>query len=267
MYIIFLDLDGTLLDHNSYSFEDAKEGLNILKKKGIPLVLCSSKTRTEMEDIRIQIDNNDPFIVENGGAVFMPKGDFDEYLCDFKVIDDYFVIEIGLNYSVIREKFNELKNIVLCSMRGFGDMTVEEISNLTNLSLAKAEKASKREYSEPFVLEDKTQKSKIIKELKGTQFSITKGGRFFHLIGPNNKGLAVKILTDIYRKCYVNESLITVGIGDSKNDIPMLKNVSRPFAVKKFNGEFDKDIVELNVKLVDSIGPVGWNKVIISLFG
>lgn len=266
MYIIFSDLDGTLLDHSSYNFDKAIEGLHILKQRNIPLILCSSKTRLEIEDIRIKIENKDPFIVENGGAIFIPEEYFKKTFDKVKIIDNYLVIEIGFRYPVIRKKLEELKGIVSCSLRGFGDMTEEEISQLTNLSINGSKKASKREYTEPFILDDKMQRIKIMKALKGTKFSITKGGRFFHLLGPNDKGLAVRILTDIYKENYGEETIVSIGIGDSKNDIPMLENVSYSFAVKKSNDEFDRNIVLHNVKLVDGIGPVGWNKIIISLF-
>ncbi len=43
--IIFTDLDGTLLDLHTYSFEKSLPGLGLLRQKNVPLVFCSSKTR------------------------------------------------------------------------------------------------------------------------------------------------------------------------------------------------------------------------------
>ena len=48
-YIVFTDLDGTLIDHNTYSYESAIISLNLLKEHNIPLIFCTSKTRTEIE--------------------------------------------------------------------------------------------------------------------------------------------------------------------------------------------------------------------------
>src|SRR4030042_1090542 len=73
--LVFTDLDGTLLDHRNYSFEPARPALRLLRESGIPLIICTSKTRAEVEEIRAALGNTDPFVVENGGAVFVPEGD------------------------------------------------------------------------------------------------------------------------------------------------------------------------------------------------
>jgi mannosyl-3-phosphoglycerate phosphatase len=71
--IIFTDLDGTLLHPKSYSFQEAMPALDLIRAQGIPLVLCSSKTRAELEIYRARLDNGDPFIIENGGALYVPR--------------------------------------------------------------------------------------------------------------------------------------------------------------------------------------------------
>lgn len=72
LYVIFTDLDNTLLD-SRYSYEDAKDVLEILKEKEIPIVFCSAKTKYEQEVIRKKIGIKDPFIVEDGSAIYIPK--------------------------------------------------------------------------------------------------------------------------------------------------------------------------------------------------
>ena len=67
--VVFSDLDGTLLDHYTYSFEDARPALGRLRAAGVPLVLCTSKTRAEIAPLRDALRNTHPFISENGGAV------------------------------------------------------------------------------------------------------------------------------------------------------------------------------------------------------
>ena len=74
--IIITDLDGTLLHHRTYSFEEAKPALDLVRRQGIPLVICSSKTRAEIEVYRKRLDNNHPFISENGGGIYIPAGYF-----------------------------------------------------------------------------------------------------------------------------------------------------------------------------------------------
>ena len=73
---IFTDLDGTLLSHDTYSFKPALVALKLIRSRGIPLVLCSSKTRVEIEYWRRRLENHHPSITENGGAIFHPHAYF-----------------------------------------------------------------------------------------------------------------------------------------------------------------------------------------------
>jgi HAD superfamily hydrolase (TIGR01484 family) len=70
--VVFSDLDGTLLDHETYSFDAARPGLDALKSRGIPLILASSKTRAEMQDLAPQLGAAG-LIFENGGGLEWPE--------------------------------------------------------------------------------------------------------------------------------------------------------------------------------------------------
>jgi mannosyl-3-phosphoglycerate phosphatase len=70
--VIFTDLDASLLDHNGYGFSGAKPALRYIKDRRIPLIAVTSKCRPEVDQIQIQLGIKDPFIVENGAALFVP---------------------------------------------------------------------------------------------------------------------------------------------------------------------------------------------------
>ena len=107
-FVVFTDLDGTLLDHHTYSYDAARPALERLKKNAIPLILVSSKTRLEIEALRREIDNKDPFIPENGGAIFIPD-DYDLAVPDNAIeMAGYRVILLGLPTSRIVEAFDKL---------------------------------------------------------------------------------------------------------------------------------------------------------------
>ena len=74
--LILTDLDGTLLDFETYRAGVARRGLSQLQACGIPVVFCSSKTREEQEWHRHELKVTDPFIAENGAAIFVPCGYF-----------------------------------------------------------------------------------------------------------------------------------------------------------------------------------------------
>ena len=75
--VIYTDLDGSLLDHDSYSHAAADVLLAELETHGIPVIIASSKTRCEQIPLRNELGNRHPFIVENGAAVFIPAGYFE----------------------------------------------------------------------------------------------------------------------------------------------------------------------------------------------
>ena len=107
--VIFTDLDGTLLDRDTYSFSPAKPALHLIRLKNIPLILSSSKTRAEIEIYRKQLENNHPFISENGGAVFIPKGYFSFPYPYDRELKKYFVLELGAPHPQIIEALESIK--------------------------------------------------------------------------------------------------------------------------------------------------------------
>lgn len=258
--IIFTDLDGTLLDSLDYSFDAALPALQSVKEKKIPLIICSSKTRTEIEHYRKKLENLHPFVSENGGGIFIPKGYFrSQPSYPGLVIEEdreYHLIRLGAKYSDLRSALNELRAEGF-KIKGFGDMTVEEIVSLTKLNSEEAEMAKDRDFDEPFVFMDKEDAQKLLNEIKNKGFNHTQG-HFHHILGNSDKGKAVSILIDLYRREF--GEIATIAIGDSPNDIPMLEQVDLPIIVQKIDGLYDSKIDIPRLARADGIGPEGWNK-------
>ena len=66
------DLDGTLLDHETYWFDAALPALEAVKAQNIPLILASSKTTAEIAPLQKAIGIEYPAIVENGAGIYWP---------------------------------------------------------------------------------------------------------------------------------------------------------------------------------------------------
>ncbi len=252
--IIFSDLDGTLLDHGTYSFEDAENALTMVKKEDIPLVFCTSKTRTEIEYWREKIENNHPFISENGGGIFVPKSSFSFDFSYDRKDTNYFIIDLGVSYNQLVQFINELKKTY--DIQSFSDMTAQEIADDTHLDISQAKLAMKREYELPFKLLDKTQENKIRDAARNQGYTITKGGRYYHLAGNTDKGKAVDMVSRLFAQ-KLNQ-VYTIGIGDSENDFTMLDTVDSPYLVMKKDGSYASS----DYSLAGDIGPRGWQKVI-----
>ena len=91
--LVFTDLDGSLLDHDTYSYTAALPMLERLSDGGIPVIFVSSKTRSEIVELRGELGNNNPFIVENGAAVFIPEGCFSTPPANVVLREGYWVYE------------------------------------------------------------------------------------------------------------------------------------------------------------------------------
>lgn len=261
--LVFTDLDGTLLDHKTYSFEPALPAVNALKAKNIPLIFCTSKTRAEIEKIRSEIQNSDPFISENGGAVFIPKGCFSHKFQFSREDSNYFIIELGTPYPELRKALNQISAPLPEKIKGFGDFTAKEVAHLCGFSSGQAELAKEREYDEPFILNDESLINEIQKMARRLNLQVSRGGRFYHLTGNNDKGKAVLILRNLYKKN--SKNLKTIGVGDSLNDLPMLEAVDYPILVQKPDGSHDPLIKLDCLILVSGAGPAGWSEGIFSL--
>jgi mannosyl-3-phosphoglycerate phosphatase len=266
--LIFSDLDGTLLDVDNYSFEPALPALEEIRKREIPLILCSSKTRAEIEVYQRKLWIDDPFISENGGALYIPRDYFRRVPQAMKNQGAYLVLELGTSYRKIRRIFTEVFDKLNLKVVGFGDMRAEEISSLLNLDQTEAILSKRREYDEPFYFLEEVGEEAVKsaeKEFEKKGLTLTTGGKLHHLTGKNDKGKAVGLLIQMFKDNCEGE-LITIGLGDSRNDLSLLESLDLPVLVRRKDNSYEKDILDkLKVHKAAGIGPQGWNQAVLDL--
>lgn len=249
--IIFTDLDGTLLDHNTYSFEEAIHMLKYININKIPMIIVTSKTKDEVVRIQKLLDITSPFVIENGAGIFIPEE------------EGYKMIAMGFEYDHIRECFQKYAKSV--SMRGFYDMSAEEVAKYTGLSIEDAKQAKKRTFTEPFILKDEKYLAKLQEMANEDGLDIVKGGRFYHLITKGqDKSSAIKYLIDKY-KSNESDQINTIALGDSANDLSMLQSVDIPVLIPHIDGSFLECSIEGVIK-APYPGPKGWNSVLKGYF-
>jgi mannosyl-3-phosphoglycerate phosphatase len=257
--LIFTDLDGTLLDHDTYRWDPAEPALALCRKLEVPVILISSKTRAEMNVLRLELGLASPFISENGGGIFFPVQGAWEPPPDALPVGDLRKWSLGPPYPELVAALREISNELRLDMQGFSDMTVEEISRLTGLDSEQARLAAMREYDEPFILSgrEKTDMEALLKAAAERGLRVTEGGRFYHLHGPCDKGEAVDRLSGWIQAS--SGPVKTMALGDSPNDFSMLKRVDYPVLVKSARAYPDlrQEIPSLNS--TEEEGPAGWN--------
>lgn len=229
--IVFTDLDATLLDHNTYSFDAAKPALDRLRQDNIPLVIVTSKTRAEITELRQALNLSGEDIPENGSW--------------------------SRSYSWICQQLDEVAAEAGVSIRAFHHMTSEEFAAATGLPLESAKLAAQREYSEPFVFLDESRAPEFLAKLEQRGLHWTRGGRFHHVFERGGKGEAVKNYQSRTKEA------ISIGLGDAPNDIGFLKVVDHPIIVRSPN------LAAMTQALPDATvtrltGPAGWNEAILN---
>lgn len=269
LMMVISDLDGTLLDASTYSYTAATAALEALKKKGACLVLASSKTRAELEPIHERLGHGGPFIVENGGALFVPPGLFPASPAGAMSRDGYEVIQFGTPYTALRAALKDIAVVLDTEIQGFGDLSIEQVATLTGLTREEAMLAKQREYDEPFMLVNDALIDAVCREAGARGLSCTKGGRFHHLLGPTDKGRACRFLLRSCRRHLetCERHLYSVGIGDSANDLPMLAAVDQPILVQRPDGSYDPTVRLPRLIHAAGVGPAGWNTAILNVLG
>ena len=262
--VIFTDLDGTLLDFGTYAWAAARPALDRLREKRIPLVLCSSKTKSEIEAVRKAINNRDPFISENGGGIFVPEDYFQFTWAFDRRIEGYKVIEPGMPYARLRKALQTIVRDTGLELKGYGDLSVGEVAAHTGLSADQARRAKQRDYDEPFILAgNPDQQQRVLEMIVKQGLRWTKGSRYYHLTGDNDKGQAVRIVTGLFEQKF--KTVATAALGDSPNDLPMLAIADYPILVQRPDGRHDETMRLPHLLHADGIGPVGWNSAVLKL--
>jgi mannosyl-3-phosphoglycerate phosphatase len=259
MQTVLTDLDGTLLDHETYSWEAARPALERLELSGIPWILVTSKTRAEVELWRKQLGNRHPFVVENGAAAFVPRGYFQFQVPGATERDNYEVLEWGKRYEHIVSCLQEASRRSRCPVRGFHEMTAEEVSFTSNLPLEQAALAKLREYDEPFLILDLRNVGRLLHAIEKLGLRWTKGRRFFHITDESDKARAVITLQQLFERAH--GSVETIGLGDAANDASFLKVVTVPVLVRGLT----KLRAAARGILTEQPGPAGWNQTLLKM--
>lgn len=255
--LFFTDLDGTLLDRDSYDWSPARRALDELARYQLPLVLNSSKTAAEIRELRTDLGNAHPYIVENGAAAIIPAGYFESGQTEDEVI----------HFAKPRARILE----VLAQLReegfrfsGFNDMTVEEVARQAGLSEEKAAKAKDRTATEPLMWDGGALDVPSFRQaLEREGLRLVKGGRFHHVMGDFDKAEAMQALVKRYRSRYPDARLTSVALGDSPNDRHMLEAADIAVVIR---GPEPLTLSEgHSVMYSDQSGPSGWNECVLTI--
>ncbi len=221
-FLVFSDIDGTFMNHESYSYSVLKKYILLLKNH-CQVIFNSSKTFEEINELNKTLKISSPFIVENGACIFFPE-DYNQIFFD----KNFFKHSNYLGYKLTKKnsqslitEINHLKKKYKFSF--FTEIDDLQLKKITNLNTQKLKKCRMRMFSNPLFWEDEeNKKDQFKKEINSLGYEISSGGRFLHLSDSYNKGKAVKEFLKMFK---LKREIIykTISVGDSNNDLSMLE--------------------------------------------
>lgn len=239
--IVVTDLDGTLLDHHNYSFAPAQPVLAELSRRQIPVILNTSKTRAELTDLQRALGLTTPFIVENGSAIY--SADQREHQVLGAPRDS--LLSALAQARAAGFRFN-----------GYADMTMADVCEYTGLGEIEAQASMARDYTEPLIWNDSVEQLEAFDlwiQARGLQ--CIRGGRFVHVMGRCDKGLAMQALLKTY---YPDAKGPIVALGDSDNDLAMLELADIAVCIRSHSGRALQPTTSATVIHTQAYGPSGW---------
>ena len=261
--IVFTDLDGTLLDHYSYSFESAIPMLEKLEHLRIPVIPITSKTFAEVSRLRDQLNNKHPFIVENGAAIAIPKNYFEEHLDNWVDEGDFWICPNSKPRKYWNEMLEKNAQAFAGEYETFTSVVdhkgYQGLQEITGLNLSQAILSNERKYSEPVHwLGSDSSKQAFIKTLTNAGGTLLQGGRFLALGDAVDKGSALLQLSDIYQQIGGFKAMHSLALGDSGNDVSMLEIASSAVVIKSKTHDAPALNRQDNLYVSNLYGPEGW---------
>jgi mannosyl-3-phosphoglycerate phosphatase len=265
-YLIFTDLDGTLLNHENYSYGNNNKIITSITNNQHDLIFNTSKTFSESINLLKKLNlTNMPFSTENGALLYFPKNRFKK-IRNSSDHGKYWKIRIAKLSSKNWHQFliKKQKKFKLLIAQDLPPKILKKYTNLDNTS-----KMLKREASQIILWEDSLVNLKKFKnELRSEkQGVLIQGSRFMQVSSVCNKRIAKKLISHAYDyQFYGTYSKNTIALGDSKNDIDMLNSASYPCLIKNPSGPFPKlRSNKKNIIKSSKFAPDGWSQVLYKL--
>jgi mannosyl-3-phosphoglycerate phosphatase len=267
--IIFTAVDGALRDDARGALGDAAaEALQVLARRGVPLVLATRGTRAQLEPLRRKIEHGHPFLTESGAGLFIPDGYFNLHLPGAVRAGRNFCVPFARSHFEAAAALPEIAEEAGASAVGFSQMSVREVARNSGLSIRDAELFRQREFGEIFFFAGETEAvaqrfSQVALE-KGWQ--VVPGDPLWELRGrlPQSGENAVRYLMVLYRKALHGRQR-SIAIGSEASDLYLLSATDTATVLPGPSGRFDEALLAKLPRAVrvEEAGPTGWAQAVL----
>ncbi len=260
-FLIFTDLDGTLLDHHSYSAKPADGLIRQLRDLSVASVMpTTSKTRSELQALQQSIPINDAIsVTENGSVIYAPDGR------SFTDEQRAQTIIMGVEYTKLLDQINALPQHLRQHVTGFADMSMDALVEATELTVDEAQRAKEREATEPFIWSGPDRAYDELEAIMaGADISIQRGGRFYHFTGQATKEQAMKRVISAFVERQPETNFLSIALGDGPNDLGMIEAADVGVIMPNQDGVTITSS-RPHVRVAAVPGPRGWVSTIVEI--
>ena len=175
------------------------------------LVLCSGRTRAELEYVSQELGIRQPFVCEHGSAAFVPNKYFDEAVAQARDVFGNAVVEFGRRCPAVVQTLNRTASRLRIAIRGFNDMSVDEVARDCGMTPLQARLAKLRDYGEMFRVlnRDESARLRLLRALESAYLKCVRGVDYDYVGGTVDYSPAINLLSTMYRRSHA--PIVTVG--------------------------------------------------------
>lgn len=245
-WMVFTDLDGTLLDAKTFSFEAARSALRKLVAAKIPLVPITSKTFAEVRPLADALGIDGPIVIESGGGIARRVG------------SSWRMEACGADTTSLRAAVPRIEQLANARLHLYSAMRLDEAAVASGLTGIDLRRSMQRHFDEPFLLESGSF-ADVEEAATSLGLRVRSGGRFHHLCGSDGKGPAARRVRDEISASTATQ-LIVVALGDAPMDAEFLSIADIPIIIPRPDGTPDPVLTAMlpDARIATAAGPRGW---------
>lgn len=215
---VLTDLDGTLFEPDSSLCHEALECLKSLMSASIPVCPVTSKTAVELTWLNSRYHFFEVGSFENGAGLIFSDG-------RLELMPDAVPLE------VLKEMFLSVRTRFRHPIRSIDEIDDRELMVLTGLDKDQIVLARQRSATLPLQVDRDLESEwiQLFQKIRNVKF--LRGNRFLHFQGTHTKASVVPQILNLYTR-----KGISIGIGDSPNDIELLSVVDIPVIISGPDG-------------------------------
>lgn len=199
--VVFADVRDDLIARSGSPCDAAR--VQQLVRERVAVVLCSRRTRAELELLCEDCGVAQPFVCEGGAGLFIPRGYFPFDVPGARIVSGYDAVEFARPYDEVVAALHRAADRLDVPVIGFSDMSIEQVASACGMPLLQARLAKLREYGEPFrVLSHEADRRRLWKALRSTRLTCTPLSPFDEVSSLADGQAAIRAGIALYRRAF-----------------------------------------------------------------